>query len=365
MQTVKVTQVPRWVPEDARRYLEHTENGRSIRHIARLAGCHPSTVLRQVRRVETMRDDPLVDCVLQELAQRCFASKDTPLKDHIQGLAYDQIITDPAALQTVRVHKDDARSGDLIQALVWLNRVNSVLAYAQGMDRAVIVSGRDGDQKTALDKALAGELSLRGWLDCIGRGRLVRYQINDEGRAALSSMLAKQENTAVADYALGMAEPVAPYSHGAASQPARKARYGAVEPPLSLLARLADKNGAPFLTEDLVRAGERLREDFELAQIGDHIAAAQTQFRDRCEQVKTAPASISASARERATEALAALGPGLSDIAIRCCCYLEGLETAEKQLGWSARSGKVVLRIALQQLKSHYDSLDVDDMMIG
>ncbi|MFC6586305.1 DUF6456 domain-containing protein [Sulfitobacter pacificus] len=62
-----------------------------------------------------------------------------------------------------------------------------------------------------------------------------------------------------------------------------------------------------------------------------------------------------AEARARVTAALADLGPGLSDVALRCCCYLEGLEAAEKRLGWSARSGKVVLRIALMRLKRHYD----------
>ena len=49
------------------------------------------------------------------------------------------------------------------------------------------------------------------------------------------------------------------------------------------------------------------------------------------------------------------LGPGLGDMALRCCCYLEGLEAAEKRLGWSARSGKIVLRIALQRLRRHYE----------
>ncbi len=53
--------------------------------------------------------------------------------------------------------------------------------------------------------------------------------------------------------------------------------------------------------------------------------------------------------------ALQDLGPGLGDVVLRCCCYLEGMESCEKRMGWSARSGKVVLRIALQRLKRHYE----------
>lgn len=59
-------------------------------------------------------------------------------------------------------------------------------------------------------------------------------------------------------------------------------------------------------------------------------------------------------AREAVGNALTDLGPGLSDIVLRCCCFLEGMETAEKRLGWSARSGKIVLKIALGRLVAHY-----------
>lgn len=70
-------------------------------------------------------------------------------------------------------------------------------------------------------------------------------------------------------------------------------------------------------------------------------------------------------ARARLEAALAELGPGLGDVALRCCCQLEGLESAEKSLGWSARSGKIVLRIALQRLKRHYDRLGPEATLIG
>ena len=57
--------------------------------------------------------------------------------------------------------------------------------------------------------------------------------------------------------------------------------------------------------------------------------------------------------------ALTDLGPGLGDVVLRCCCHLEGLEAAERRMGWSARSGKIVLRIALQRIAKHY--LEQDD----
>ena len=60
----KAPGLPAWVPEMARHYLAHTEDGAGIRALARSAGCHASTVLRQVRRMETLRDDPLVDEML-------------------------------------------------------------------------------------------------------------------------------------------------------------------------------------------------------------------------------------------------------------------------------------------------------------
>ncbi len=52
-------------------------------------------------------------------------------------------------------------------------------------------------------------------------------------------------------------------------------------------------------------------------------------------------------------------------MALRCCCYLEGLETAERRLGWSARSGKIVLRIALMRLHRHYEAQGDAGKMIG
>ena len=60
--------LPDWVPEIAVTYLSHTTLGVSLRQIARQKGVHASTVLRQVRKCEQRRDDPLVDQALEAVA---------------------------------------------------------------------------------------------------------------------------------------------------------------------------------------------------------------------------------------------------------------------------------------------------------
>ncbi len=47
-------------------------------------------------------------------------------------------------------------------------------------------------------------------------------------------------------------------------------------------------------------------------------------------------------------------GPGLADVLWRVVCDGEGMETAEKALGWPARAGRVVLTLALDRLADFY-----------
>ncbi|MGL5836919.1 MAG: DUF6456 domain-containing protein, partial [Sphingorhabdus sp.] len=59
-------------------------------------------------------------------------------------------------------------------------------------------------------------------------------------------------------------------------------------------------------------------------------------------------------AKQRFDGGMAALGRDLSDIAWRVICAGEGLPLAEKAMGWPLRSGKLVLRIALDRLADYY-----------
>ncbi len=364
MTDLSVLSVPAWVPEGAGRYLAHTEAGQSIRDLARRGGCHASTVLRQIRRIEARRDDPLVDAALKLLGAAHFqasgARKDT---DRMNARP------DPAS------PPDDAMlEQQAARVLRRLCETGAVLAVARDMDKAVVMRGgaTGAATRTAVVEApIAQAMALNNWISCATPGRVSRYQITAAGRAALARMLAARENRARDVSENGFAEAQTPFGDqhrvwgekpvARAGRPGR-VRYNMAESPLTALARRRDRDGKPFLADDLVRAGERLREDFELAQMGARV----TQDWDR---FLTGPAQGSSSgggalsgpqgARDRVVAALGDLGPGLSDVALRCCCYLEGLEIAEKRMGWSARSGKIVLRIALQRLRRHYDDPSV------
>ena len=59
-------------------------------------------------------------------------------------------------------------------------------------------------------------------------------------------------------------------------------------------------------------------------------------------------------ARERFDGAMAQAGRGLSDILWRAACAGESLAAAEKALAWPARSGKLVLGLALDRVADFY-----------
>ena len=353
--------LPGWVPPGAQHYIAHTENGLPIRALARAAGCHASTILRQIRKIEMRRDDPLVDAALRKLGHA--ALPHTP----------SNVTTGPKETRKMTVHPrntlpDEATlSREAMRILRRLCETGAVLAVAADMEKAVVVrdTPSGGAARTAVvDTAVAQAMALKDWIAAGNAGRIIRYHITAAGRTALGDFIAR--SGPLPEPFDGMAEEAAGFDHAdlrraaeEETETAARNRLAIGESPLAALSRRRNKDGSAFLGEALVHAGERLREDFEVAQMEsgttqnwDHFLTAGAQTSSRA---GAGGAQAPARARQRVQEALQALGPGLSDVALRCCCYLEGLETTEKRLGWSARSGKVVLRIALMRLKRHYD----------
>ena len=391
-------------PEALLTYLDHTSAGVSLRALARQKGCHASKVMRQVRRYENRREDPLLDEAITLLAatqalQPC-ASELAPqpgVRMQLpENLSENANFTgkDPRKMSAPMRHstspslsmppsKDEGAAGNspddpaavaervdealiLREALRVLRRLaeaGAVLAVANDMEKAVVLRRfEDGrNLRTAVvDRRIAQAFVLRDWISCRKPGRIASYDLTAAGRAALKRMIDAADGAPTASaYADQHREWATRPVHEGDGTP-RAVRYNLAESPVAVLGRRRDKQGRPFLEPELLQAAERLREDFELAQLGPRVAQNWDRFLTggaersgfRTETGRDAPPSR---ARERVGAALRDLGPGLGDVALRVCCFLEGVETAERRMGWAARSGKIVLRIALMRLRRHYD----------
>lgn len=144
--------------------------------------------------------------------------------------------------------------------------------------------------------------------------------------------------------------PVEPSESGV--RPRRTVTISLSESPLAWL------HAHGHLSDRQLLAGEKLRSDYEAACLG----ARTTMLWDGAPVARTrrsAPAAVSPTeraiqAKQRFDGAQAALGRDLTDIAWRVICAGEGVPVAEKALGWPLRSGKLVLRIALDRLADYY-----------
>ncbi|MBX3490688.1 DUF6456 domain-containing protein [Parvibaculum sp.] len=131
------------------------------------------------------------------------------------------------------------------------------------------------------------------------------------------------------------------------------------ETPLGWLRRRKGLNGKPLIDETQFEAGEKLRRDFTIGQLTPRVtvdwsAIGGSQPRRGAVRDPAAIADHALAARNRVARAMAAVGPGLSDLLIAVCCHLEGMEAAERRFGWPQRAGKIVLAIALDRLAAHY-----------
>lgn len=118
---------------------------------------------------------------------------------------------------------------------------------------------------------------------------------------------------------------------------------------------LAWLNAHGHLEDRLFDAGERLRADYERARLAPNVTMrwdavrVQGGIRDGLRDTERQIA-----ARQRFHAAIGAAGKGLEDILWRVVCAGETLPTAEKALAWPSRSGKLVLRLALDRVADYY-----------
>ncbi len=254
---------PNWVPLAARDYLEHTENGRPMRALARDEGRHASTILRQVRKLEIRRDDPLVDEALIALGRKLPRSgkpcSESSLKmQHIRA--------------SKQIAKDSEIDGEARRILRRMCETSAFLIVASSMEKAAIMrqTAPGKPVRTAVvERRIAQAFALKDWIECTKKGKVACYQITTAGRAALKRLIASEINQRTRRSEVEVISSPFQEQHkdwetrevGAGSG-TKRVRYNLAESPLTALGRRKGQNGAPFLTSDLVQAGERLREDF-------------------------------------------------------------------------------------------------------
>jgi hypothetical protein len=140
---------------------------------------------------------------------------------------------------------------------------------------------------------------------------------------------------------------------GPASSPPRKGRRSVTvnlaESPLSWL------HARGHLSDVQFAAGEALRRDWERAQLSPGVTMRWDPVRVQGGSDRVLHATErQLAARQRFDGAVAAAGPGLADVLWRVVCAGETLPDAERALAWPVRSGKLVLKLALDRVAGFY-----------
>lgn len=128
----------------------------------------------------------------------------------------------------------------------------------------------------------------------------------------------------------------------------RSATVNLAESPLTWL------HARGHLSDRQFEAGERLRADWERAHLGPRVTMRWDPVRVGGGEAGLTPGERQIAARDRFHAAVTEAGAGLSDILWRVICAGEGLPQAERALAWPARSGKLVLGIALDRIAGFY-----------
>lgn len=142
------------------------------------------------------------------------------------------------------------------------------------------------------------------------------------------------------------------------AEPPAEAQVNERESPLAWLRRRKGGDGEPFMPDDAFLAGERFRADVTRACLMPNVTTSWGRVESPSGQPGPRdPASASdaaVAARQRVRAVYRLLGRDMADFLMDVCAFLMPLTDAERRRGWPARSGKLVLRLALTQLAGHY-----------
>lgn len=334
-------------------YLAHVELGLPYGEIARAFGRTLCAIRHACAKIENLRDDAAFDASLERLGQRLRGIATNHTCHHSQGRP---AMSQPS-IRTIEAVADGL-SRDAIRLLRALAEPGAY-AIAAGEDepgRLVVVAQSKGVSLRRLSVCSAAGAALvtadlASWQPPGPAGRS-RLAATPEGVAHAARMDAP---AGIAPFAAQHA-PMVRATLAAPEGGTAIVTLNAAESPLAWLARRKGRDGRALIDAIAFQAGERLRADLTLAQMLPNITSNwsnQGAGGGFDGSVRTY-SDLVVAARQRVTRALDAAGPEFSGLLMDICSFLKGLELIESERGWPARSGKVVLALALARLAAHY-----------
>lgn len=128
------------------------------------------------------------------------------------------------------------------------------------------------------------------------------------------------------------------------------------ESPLARLAAPGPNGAAAFLAPHQVEAGERVRRLAERARLQPRVTMSYSGSHRAGRQGSAVPeiTDMAADARKALAVVHTILPRDCAGVVMDVCGFGKGLQTVESERGWPRRSARLVLRIGLDHLATHF-----------
>lgn len=285
-------------------YIVHTVRGVAMRELARAQDLEPSTIMRRIRRVEDLREWPEWDILLDRLAE----------------LPDLQVVDDAAVLRATGQDLETVTE-HLLAASTALAQEGATIAVADAPTSCVFF---EGEVVSRVPREVVVTWLGLGWIKTHEMGpRVNRYVVTDRR-------------------AIGVVEK--PRSE---PRPSPRAPYS----------RLTDPGNDNIQKLMSMRPGSK-GSRFGYSQ--DHVNLAMDV---RTQMVLAEAKGVGSGELKRVVRMRETLGEDMFEVLYAFLHAGHGFERIEKDRGYPARSCKILLRVALDQVR-HFELLD-DATMIG
>jgi hypothetical protein len=227
---------PQWFAKAVHHYALIKDGAHTIRSLAREKNCHPSTILRQTRKIERLADTKAVQQALHRLRTN---------EDEMPQYSSDFGMCSATA--------------ELQKLLHFLEAPDCFVVMAENLPKAVNIRdhSESGPKQIGIVSAeTAQAAAMQGLIARRGSGKVAKYFFVPKSRNEPSGF-----SEANGKFHLGSQET------GSENTETVKRTTPEHEKPMAILARRRDIDGRPFLNKSQLVAAQRLSEDYAIANL--------------------------------------------------------------------------------------------------